>query len=116
MSHESRGSRGSVSIEVVVLIPIMIGVALMSLQLGVAGWTASQTQEAARQAARAQSLGSDPRTAAEGALPAALRVEALSAEGETVTLRVEVPTVSLLPTFTVTRSVTMPRSTAVSQP
>lgn len=103
-----RSERGTVSIEVVVLIPVLVLVALMTLQLGVAGWTASQAEEAARQAARAQSLGDDPRAAAEQALPGALDVDTLSSSGGEVSVRVEVPRVSILPRFSVTRSVTMP--------
>ena len=98
---------GTASIEVVALIPVLLFVAMLVLQLGVAGWTASQTAEAARQAARAQSLDRDPLTAAEQALPGALRVDRISAGGDTVTLWVDVPRVSLLPEFTVSRSVSM---------
>ena len=102
-----RADRGTASIEVVALVPLVLLVAIMVLQLGVAGWTASQTQEAARQSARAQSLGDDPRAAAERALPGALRVDRISAGGDTVTLWVDVPRVSLLPGFTVSRSVSL---------
>jgi predicted component of type VI protein secretion system len=102
-----RTESGSVGLEVVALVPILVLVALLTLQLGVAGWTASQTQEAARAAARAQSLGQDPRAAAERALPGSLRVESLSAGGDSVSLRVEVPRVAPIPTFRVTRDVSM---------
>lgn len=104
------GERGTASIEVVGLVPLLVLLALLVLQLGVAGWTASQTQEAARQAARAQSLGGDARTAAEDALPGALEVEDLSSDGEEVRLRVRIPVVSVLPGFTVEREATMPGS------
>jgi Flp pilus assembly protein TadG len=102
--------RGSVSIEIVMLVPVMVMVATFVLQLGVAGWTASQTEKAARQSARAQSLGESPVTAAEGALPGALKIATINASGENVALRVDVPRVSLLPQFTVERSVSMPRT------
>ncbi len=102
--------RGSVSLEVVVLVPIVILVALLTLQLGVAGWAASQTQEAARESARAQSLGRDPVAAAEGALPGSLRVQDIRTTGDSVTLVVRVPRVSPLPTFTVERHVAMPEA------
>ena len=46
-----RDEDGTASIEVVALVPLLVLVAMMVLQAGVAGWTASQTQEAARQAA-----------------------------------------------------------------
>jgi len=109
MSRRSRiGERGTVALEVVVLVPLVVLVALLVLQLGVAAWTASQTQEAARQSARAQSLGEDARDAAEAALPDALHVEDISVSGDTVRLSVEVPRVSPLPVFTVSRDVAMP--------
>lgn len=104
------GERGSVAIEVVMLVPLLVLVGTLTLQLGVAGWTASQTQEAARQAARAQGLGQDPRAAAERALPGALRVDELNGGGHQVTLRVRVPRVSPLPQFTVVRRAAMPRT------
>ncbi|WP_435743799.1 TadE/TadG family type IV pilus assembly protein [Nocardioides sp. SYSU DS0663] len=104
---ERRSHAGSVALEVVALVPLLVLVALLVLQLGVAGWSASQAQEAARAAARAQSLGRDPLAAAEGALPGALDVASISTSGDSVTLRVRVPRVSPLPTFTVTRDVSM---------
>lgn len=103
-----RRERGSVSIEVVALVPLLVLVALLVLQLGVAGWSSSQAQEAARAAARAQSLGEDPRAAAEGALSGSLEVHSITTTSDSVTLRVRVPRVSPLPTFTVTRDVSMP--------
>ena len=108
--RRQRRERGSVSIEIVMLVPVMVMVATFVLQLGVAGWTASQTEKAARQSARAQSLGENPVSAAQGALPGALRIAAINASGEAVALRVDVPRVSLLPRFTVERSVSMPRT------
>ena len=104
----SRAERGSASLEAVVLVPVMLLVALLVLQLGVVGWTVTQTEEAARQAARAHSLDRSPHAAAEDALPGALTVEHLDASGDEVTLRVKIPRVSPLPVFRVTRSVTMP--------
>lgn len=106
-SGRDRGERGSVALEVVVLVPILVLVALLTLQLGVAGWSASQTQQAARAAARAQSLGQDPIAAAEGALPGALEVDKIATTSDSVTLWVRVPRVSPLPTFTVSRDVSM---------
>ncbi len=67
--------RGTAALEFVVLVPIVVLVALFVMQVGVAAWTASQTQEAARQSARAHSLGEDPLAAAEQALPGSLHVD-----------------------------------------
>lgn len=108
MTRRPPADRGSVSLEVVVLTPILIMVATFVLQLGVAGWTASQTERAARQAARAQSMGDDPRAAADRALPGALSIDSLGSGGESVSLRVKVPRVSVLPQFSVERDVAMP--------
>jgi hypothetical protein len=111
MSRRLRDNRGSVSIEVVVLVPLLMLIALLVLQLAAAAWTVSQTQEAARQAARAQSLGDDPRAAAADALPDPLEVEDFSADGERVEVSVEIPTVfGILPLNPVTREATI-RST-----
>lgn len=90
--------------------PLMVLIAVFTLQAGVAGWTASQTQEAARQAARAEGRGLNARAAAERALPGALEVHHISGGSGTVTLRVKVPRVSPLPQFTVARRAVMPRT------
>lgn len=113
MSEPTRsraGERGSVAIEVVMLVPVLMLVALLTLQLGIAGWTASQTSEAARQSARAQSQGQDPLAAAERALPGSLRVERIETTPDSVTLSVKVPNISLLPDFRVERQVSIPRT------
>lgn len=107
MSSRRRSDSGTVSIEVVALVPILLLVALAVFQVGVTAWTAAQTQEAARQAARAQSLGRDPEAAAQGALPDGLRVERIVTDEDTVELEVDVPGVSFLPHYTVTRSATI---------
>ncbi|HEY0949920.1 TadE/TadG family type IV pilus assembly protein [Nocardioides sp.] len=107
MSSRRRDERGTVAIEVVALVPLLVLVALYTLQVGVAGWAASQTQEAARQSARAQSLGRDPVAAAEDALPAGLHVSRVDVSGDSVKLVVEVPRVAPLPAFTVEREVAM---------
>jgi len=102
--------RGTAALEFVVLVPIVVLVALFVMQVGVAAWTASQTQEAARQSARAHSLGEDPLAAAEQALPGSLHVDDIDVSGDTVTLRVDVPRVSPLPGFTVERQVSLPET------
>lgn len=100
--------RGSVAVEVVVFVPVLVLIATLVLQLGVAAWASSQTQRAASQSARAQSLGQNPAAAADAALPGILQVGRLEASSERVDLWVDVPRVSMLPTFTVHRQVDMP--------
>ena len=79
---------------------------------GVAGWTVVSTSQAARDGARAYSLGEDPRAAAEGALPGVMEIGgdggSLSAEGYTYTVTVSVPSVVKIDLGSVTRSATMP--------
>lgn len=107
-----RRERGAAALEVAGVAPLVIFGALVALQFGVAGWTIVSTHEAARDGARAYSLGADPRAAAEGALPGIMRVGdgggTLSAGGYTYTVTVKVPSVISVDIGSVTRSVTMP--------
>lgn len=84
---------GSVGIEFVATIPLALMCAMFALQVGAMGWTAVSTSEAAREAARASSLGEDVRAAAEDSLPGTLTVERLNTfgPGHGVTLTVKVP-------------------------
>ena len=116
MSATQRGSRrserGAAALEVAGVAPLVIFAALVALQFGVAGWTIVSTSQAARDGARAYSLGDDPRTAAEGALPGVMEIGgdggSLSAEGYTYTVTVAVPSVVKIDLGSVTRSATMP--------
>lgn len=107
-----RDERGAAALEVAGVAPLVILGALVALQFGVAGWTVVSAHEAARDGARAYSLGADPRAAAEGALPGIMTVGggggSLSGEGYTYTVTVKVPTVITIDLGSVTRSVTMP--------
>jgi hypothetical protein len=107
-----RRERGAAALEVAGVAPLVIFAALVALQFGVAGWTIVSTHEAARDGARAYSLGGDPRAAAEGALPGIMTVGGgggtLSGDGYTYTVTVKVPSVVKLDLGSVTRSVTMP--------
>ena len=108
----ARDERGAAALEVAGVAPLVIFAALVALQFGVAGWTIVSTHEAARDGARAYSLGGDPRAAAEGALPGIMTVGGgggtLSGDGYTYTVTVKVPSVVKLDLGSVTRSVTMP--------
>jgi hypothetical protein len=105
-----RSERGQASLELVGLIPFLLLAGSFALQAGAVLWAASSTGEAARSSARAFSLGLDPRAAAEGSLPGGLRLTGLTyiGPGHGVRLTVEVPRVSLLPTFTVHREAVLP--------
>lgn len=109
---QRRRERGAAALEVAGVAPLVIFGALVALQFGVAGWTIVSTHEAARDGARAYSLGADPRAAAEGALPGIMTVGGdagtVSGDGYTYSVTVKVPSVVKIDLGSVTRSVTMP--------
>ena len=75
---------------------MLLAVAAVLLQLAVVGWSAWSTAGAARAAARAEQVGSEPEEAARRALPDALAERAeVAAEGRL--LRVEVKAPRLVP-------------------
>jgi hypothetical protein len=92
------------------MLPLLLFGGSLVLQAGATMWALSTTNEATRQAARAYSLGYDPRAAAEESLPGLLHVSAIHyfGPGHGVELTVDVPRVAPLPTFTITRKVLMP--------
>jgi hypothetical protein len=101
-------------LETVALVPLLVMVGTMMLQLGVAAWTTVAADTAARSAARAATLdsGQDPRIVANNSLPGTLSAtvtEAHSDDGVRITVRVDVPRVSLLPQVTVQRDALMPK-------
>ncbi|MGH3355960.1 MAG: TadE/TadG family type IV pilus assembly protein [Nocardioidaceae bacterium] len=65
----SRAEGGSTALEMVGLIPIVLVLIMALLQAGFSLYGISATQTAARQAARAASLGDSPEAAADTALP-----------------------------------------------
>lgn len=109
-----RRDRGTAALETVALLPMIVLVASLVLQLAVAVWTTTAADTAARSAARAATLGRDPFTAASGSLPGGLRVAPADVEifhsldDVRVSLRISIPRVSVLPTFTVRRDAVMP--------
>jgi Flp pilus assembly protein TadG len=107
--------RGTASLEIVALVPIILLVGTMMLQLGVAVWTTVAADTAARQVARAVALGGDdPQGVANRSLPGSLTARPftpdIGADEVRVTLSVDIPRVSLLPQFTVRRDAVMPKS------
>ena len=67
-----RSECGQASVELVAAIPAVIALALVAWQLALAGHTAWLCANAARVAARADTVGRSPRAAARSALPSAL--------------------------------------------
>lgn len=65
--------RGQASVELVAVLPVLAAVALCAWQVVVAGSAAGQLAAAARAAARARAVGTDPERAARAVLPRRLR-------------------------------------------
>lgn len=107
-----RTERGSASLEVVGLLPMVLFCALVAVQFGIAGWTMVETQQAARSAARAAVKGEDPHAAARGALPGSLApsqvVGQRTPDGQRWTVTVDVPSLLYIDLGSVTRTVEMP--------
>ena len=64
--------RGQASVELVAVVPFVLLLAAVVGQLALAGYAAWACANAARVAARAEAVGSDPERAARSALPARL--------------------------------------------
>lgn len=104
-----RRDRGSASIEVVGLLPLVVVVVLALVQGGGAVYAVQGASDAVRQAARASSLGGDALRSAEDALPSGLTVDGLREPGDGhVVLRVRIPRIVPIGPATVTREAELP--------
>jgi TadE-like protein len=103
---------GTSTLEVAGLAPLVLMITLALLYAGFALYGITATQTAARQAARAASLGDDPVTAADAALPGWLEpdVSTYPAGGSGTGVRVRTDLPDLLPgtDLVVTREAVMP--------
>lgn len=94
------------------LIPILLLAALVALQFGIVGWTTLSAGWAARDAARAATLGKDPAQAARGALPGNLSAESITGgatgDAQRYTVQVHIPSLILIDLGSVSRTVEMP--------
>jgi len=88
-----RSQRGSASVELLGMLPLLLIAALAAWQLLLVACTVTATQDAARTGSRAAGLGGNGAAAAVGALPAWLRSGATASGGPRVDLRVRVPIV-----------------------
>jgi hypothetical protein len=70
---EAEPEAGQASVELVALLPLLVAIVLLLAQLVVAGMSGWLASTAARDAARASALGTDPRAAAASALPGPFR-------------------------------------------
>lgn len=108
-----RNDRGTAALEFVGAVPFLLLSGAIALQFGLVGWTAISTQDAARAAARAASLGKSPSAAAAQALPSGLQLVGVtggpSGSGYSYSVVVKTPAiVPLLELGEVTRTADMP--------
>lgn len=105
-----RRDRGSAAIEAAVLIPLAMGVLLVIVQVIAMAYASHGVSQAARDGARAYSLGQSPQAAASASLPGGLSLVSVTTFGPNhgVTVTAEAPALVVLTDRTVTRSVTMP--------
>jgi pilus assembly protein CpaE len=88
----AREEDGQATVELVALLPALAAVVVLAWQAVLAGETWWLTSTAARSAARAHALGSDPGAAARASLPSELRDGVrVRAGGDDVTVRVTIP-------------------------
>lgn len=101
---------GVATLEYVAILPAALFVVALAVQMIIAVQTAQATTSAARQAARAYSLGRDPHAAADGVLSSRMTVTNLQVGPpyHTATITVKIPTLHGLPQWTVTRTAVMP--------
>ena len=92
------------------MVPLVLAVLVAALQVMVLTYTAHAASQAARDAARAFSLGSSPVAAAQASLPGAITLVTASPTGlaHGVTVTVQAPPMLFIGDGKITRSVTMP--------
>lgn len=112
MSTPRRRERGTAAIELAGLVPVLLFAALVALQLGIVGWVTLSAGWAARDAARAATLGQDPAQAARGALPGNLSAQSITGgagpDSQRYTVQVRIPSLILIDLGSVSRTVEMP--------
>jgi Flp pilus assembly protein TadG len=108
----ARDERGTSTLEVAGLAPLVLMITLALLYAGFALYGITATQTAARQAARAASLDQDPYTAADAALPGWLEPQvstfAVAGSGTGVRVRTDLPDFLPGTDLVVTREAVMP--------
>lgn len=104
------GQAGQATLELVALLPVVLLLTGLMLQLGAVIWAITDTTEAARQGARAASMGQDGCSAARAALSGSLTFAAPCSPGSgSVALAVDAPI--LIPGFpdvTIRRAADLP--------
>lgn len=82
---------GQASVELIGAVGALALAALLLTQILVAGWTLLSAGEAARVAARAAHLGTDPQAVANKAVPAIFGAPEVNLDGGAVRVEIEVP-------------------------
>lgn len=100
-SGSLRNERGSVSIELVGAVPVVLLCLLVAAQVAVGGYALWSAGLAARAGARAELTGRDPADAARRALPPGLSADVRVKDGRAVSVGVVLP--RLLPVLPQTR-------------
>jgi Flp pilus assembly protein TadG len=110
MRRLPRNDHGTASIELIGLVPLVLGVLVLALQVLVMVYTAHGASQAARDGARAYSLNQSAATAAEASLPGALSLVSVTTFGPDHGVRVvvEAPPMLFMTDRQVSRQVTMP--------
>lgn len=105
----ARRDEGTAAIEVVGFMPVVAVVVLVVLQLVFATATINAANQAARDGARAQSLGRSVTAAVDRSLPSAFDGHTVTVDGTgRVTVEVPMPRVGIFPEYAVTRTAVMP--------
>ncbi|MCL3859940.1 TadE/TadG family type IV pilus assembly protein [Actinotalea sp. K2] len=106
-----RDERGSSAVELLGVVPVLVVVVLVLLQVVAAVYTTQATNQAARDGARALSMGQSAEVAIDRSLPSGLSPQSISYVhgGQGVRLEVRVPRWSVFPVLTVDRTAVMPR-------
>lgn len=86
-----RGDRGQATLELVAMVPFVLFVTATLLQLAAVVWAITDTTEAARQGARASSMGDDGCSAARAALSGSLTTTSCGAGGGSLAMEVRAP-------------------------
>jgi hypothetical protein len=89
--EDLRSAAGQATVELVVLLPVIVVIALGVWQVAVAGHAVWAAGAAARAAARAEAVGGDPERAARRLLPARVRSVARVRAVDGGEVRVDVP-------------------------
>ena len=111
-SGRRRRDRGQGTIEFMAMVPLVLAVLVCALQVMAQAYTAHSASQAARDGARAFSLGQSAAAAVNASLPGNVELLNMRAGGPDHTVVVEVqPPIRMIPFVTdykITRSVTMP--------